>query len=159
MGKQPTQAQRAEYARLRVFIQTAFESGVFGDVTDLPADAHPAAVLDRLWARSPAKALKGLRAAASDVVDATQDWDDVLLGVLEARLAAAGAPSLAAMRDRRVRQIFEVLRRGGIKTEEEARLLLAVVGDTADRVLDAPATELANALLGQYEGRRRPSEG
>src|SRR5688572_19894310 len=101
MRKPPTPAQQAEYTRLRAFVETAFESGVFGDLAGLRADAHPSAALDSLWAcSSPALALKGLRSSVSDVVEATQDWGDAAVAALESRLAAAGAPSLAAMRSR-----------------------------------------------------------
>jgi len=91
MAKQPTQAQTAEFLRLRAFFQTVFE--VLWSGIDMPLDHHPGVVADRLWAASPANALKGARAAASDMVEATQDFEGDALAALEARLAAAGAAS------------------------------------------------------------------
>ena len=157
MPKRARQAQEAEYSRLRTFVQVVLEESLSG-VEGLPKDAYPSVVADRLWASSPALALKGLRMAASDMVEATQDLNGASLEALEARLLAAGAPSLASFRSQRVGQIFEILGRGKLETDDEARLLQAVLSDTAERILDAGSQQLASELLDGYERRRRLTE-
>ena len=114
----------------------------------------PAAVADRMWSTSPSTALKGLRQAAADVVEMYQDIKGDELAALERRFAAAGAPSLAAMRSRRVVDIFRILERAEIRSDDEWRLLNAVVSDVADRILDEPGRAVASRLLGEYEASK-----
>jgi hypothetical protein len=73
MSKTPSSAQQLEFVRLRAFITVGFEH-VFA-TRSLSPDHYPAAVADRIWAQSPALALRGLREAASDVVEMLQDLD------------------------------------------------------------------------------------
>jgi hypothetical protein len=96
MRKPPTAAQQLEFARLRAFVRVGFEDAV-SSLPISPED-HPAAVADRIWAESPALALRGLREAASDVVEMLQDLRGPQEAAFEARLAAAGAPALSEMR-------------------------------------------------------------
>ena len=75
-------------------------------------EQHPAAVVDRLWREvSPATALKGLRQAATDLVEMLQDREGDAVVAFKKRLVAAGAPSLAEMRAGRVRNVFHALNR------------------------------------------------
>ena len=76
------------------------------------------------------------------------------LAALEQRFAAAGAPSLAAMRSRRVVDIFRILTRAKIRSDDEWRLLNAVVSDTADRILDESNRAVAQRLLREYEASK-----
>ena len=73
------------------------------------------------------------------------------LAALEQRFAAAGAPSLAAMRSRRVVDIFRILTRAKIRSDDEWRLLNAVASDVADGILDDANRPLAERLLREYE--------
>ena len=100
MKKNPTNAQRLEFEKLRAFVVVGFENVLRS--FSLPPERHPAAVADQMWASSPVTALKGLRQAASDVVEMLQDLAGDDLAVMETRLAQANAPSLAGMRRRRV---------------------------------------------------------
>jgi hypothetical protein len=152
MKKDPTTAQRLEFEKLRAFVSVGFE-----DVCRSSAIAPehlPAAVADRMWSTSPATALKGLRQAAADVVEMFQDFEGADLLTLEGRLAAAGAPSLAAMRSRRVAEIFRILNEAQIRGDEEWRLLNAVVSDTDDRILDDLHRAVAQRLLQEYEASK-----
>ena len=74
MPRQQTPVQKSEFQRLRTFVGVLAET-VFGDLSGLPPEAHPLAAADRLWKQSPSQALEGLRAAAFDMVEATQDLD------------------------------------------------------------------------------------
>src|SRR5688572_32606158 len=135
MPKPPAPVQRAEFERLTVFVQTIFKARLSATVS-IPAEDQPAAVAARLWTASPAKALQGLRAAPSDMVEMTQDLKATPLAELEASLAASGAPSLASLRGRRLRSVFQILHRGRIRNDDEWRLLNTVVSDVDDRTLD-----------------------
>ena len=139
MKKPPTTTQRLEFEKLRAFVSVGFQDGL--------------AVADRMWSESPSAALKGIRQAAADVVEMFQDVQGDDLVALEQRFAAAGAPSLAAMRSRRVADIFRVLNRAEIRTDDEWRLVNAVVSDTADRILDEPSRAIAHRLLADYEAK------
>lgn len=70
-----------------------------------PGDDHPAAVADRMWAESPARALRGLREAALDVVELLRDVHGSQLSAFDARFANAGAPTLSDMRSRSWRNL------------------------------------------------------
>lgn len=98
MGKSPTVEQQQEFARLRAFVAAVFDD-VLASQPHQP-EHHPGAVADRMWARSPALAVRGIRAAASDCVEMLQDLDGPELAAFEARLSAAGAPALSEMRNR-----------------------------------------------------------
>lgn len=104
-----------------------------------------------MWRESPSAALKGLRQAAADVVEMFQDVEGDDLVALERRLATAGAPSLAAMRERWVGEIFRILNRAAINDEDEWRLMNAVVSDVDDRILDETSRAIAQRLLYEYE--------
>lgn len=154
MPKKPTPGEQLEFAQLRAFVATSFEdcAGM-----SLPAETAPAAVADRMWARSPGLALRGLRAAAADAVEMLKDLEGPGLAAFEARLAQAGAPSFSAMRDRSRNDIFRILHRGRIQNDEECRRIIGVLSDVDDSVLDRPMRELANRLLYEYE-QRSPSQ-
>jgi hypothetical protein len=153
MRRNPTPSQQLEFARLRAFVATGFED--VASTLSLPPEHHPAVVADKFWAESPGAALRGLRAAAADVVEMLQDLNGPALAAVELRLAQAGAPSLSAMRDQYVNGIFRILNRGQIRSDEESRLINAVLSDVDDRILDDSTRELANNLLGDYEKRAR----
>ena len=149
MKKSPTAGQRLEFETLRAFVTVGFEDTL--GASGLPPEHHPSAVADRMWSESPTIALKGLRQAAADVVEMFQDIKGDDLAALEQRFAVAGAPSLAAMRSRRVVDIFRILNRAEIRSDDEWRLLNAVVSDVEDRILDNTSRALAGRLLREYE--------
>ena len=80
------------------------------------------------------------------------------LAALEQRLAAAGAPSLGAMRARRVGDVFRILNRQAIRDDDEWRLLNAIVSDLADRTLDDRSRTLAHRLLEEYEVGKKAAD-
>ena len=153
MKKQPTSSQQLEFARLRAFVVAGYEHAL----SDLPAmaETHPGAVADKMWEEDHRRALRGLREAAAEVVELMQDLDDAQLATFEQRLKQAGAPSLSAMREGQVADVFGILHRGTIRNDDEWRLTNAAVTDVADSLLDAPARELASRLLKDYEARDR----
>ena len=152
MKNRPTTTQRLEFEKLRAFVAVGFAD--MCDASGIAPEHRPVAVVDRMWSSSPSTALKGLRQAAADVVEMYQDIKDDDLAALEQRFAAAGAPSLAAMRARRVVDIFRILNRAAIRSDDEWRLLNAVVSDTADRILDESNRAVAQRLLREYEASK-----
>jgi hypothetical protein len=151
VSKALSPAQQAEFDRLRSFLGAAFDAlmpaGTF------PAEVHPIRVLDRTAQQYPSRALRGLRAAVDDMVEATQNTGIGDLAILEARLAEAGAPSLESMRRRRSQTIFAILDRGTIKDDDEWRIIEGAIANQEERVLTGAAREIANELLGRYEGQ------
>jgi hypothetical protein len=149
-------SQRLEFARLRAFVVAGYEH-VLSDLPAMP-ETHPGAVADRMWEEGPGPALRGLREAAADVVELMQDLDDAQLAAFELRLKQAGAPSLSAMREGRVGNLFGILHRGTIRDDDEWRLTNAALSDVTDSLLDAPARELAGHLVNDYEARDRTTD-
>ena len=136
---------------MRAFITVGFEHVIA--TLPLSPDQHPAAAADRIWAQSPALALRGLREAASDVVEMLQDLHGPQLAAFDARLAKAGAPTLSDMRSRTAENVFKILIRSQIRNDDEWRLLNGVLSNVNDRLLDEPTRELANRILSAYEHR------
>jgi hypothetical protein len=96
MRKPPTADQALEFAQLRAFVRVGFEDAIAS--LPLSPEDHPVAVADRMWAESSALALRGLREAASDVIEMLQDLRGTQLAAFDARLAKAGGPTLSEMR-------------------------------------------------------------
>ena len=142
---------------MRAFITVGLEHVIA--TLPLSPDHHPAAVADGIWAQSPALALRGLREAASDVVEMLQDLQGPQLAAFDARLAKAGAPTLSDMRSRMAENVFQILVRGQIRNDDEWRLLNGVLSNVNDRLLDEPTRDLANRILGSYEAARRGGGG
>jgi hypothetical protein len=153
VGTPPTSAERLEFTRLRAFVVAAYEHVLTG----LPAlpETHPGEAADKMWAEGPGPALSSLREAAADVVEMMQELDEPQVEAFEQQLARAGAPSLAGMRQGRVRELFAILHRGTIRDDDEWRIVTAAVADATNRVVDAPTRELADTLLHAYEVRAR----
>ena len=141
--------QQLEFDKLRAFVAVGFD--YVYDSTPIAPEHHPAAVADGMWAASPGTALRGLRAAAADVVEMLQDLKGDDLIAFEKRLAENDAPSLAAMRAQRVGDVFRILSRAAIRDDDEWRIVNAVVNDMSDHSLDEASRALAQRLLGEYE--------
>jgi hypothetical protein len=153
MGKSLTSAQQAEYDRLKAFLAVACDER-FGSPNDSP-EVHPLAVLDRLQGGSAAGALRGLREAVRDMIEAYKDAPDVERERLEVRLAASGAPSLRSVQRERSRSIFAIMERGEIRSDDEWRMISGALSDVTDRLLSGASRDAANALIASYESSRR----
>jgi len=97
--------------------------------------------------------LPGLRAASSDMIECTQDFDGGMLAQLEERLASQNLPSLALMRSRQGRLIAEIVARGEIRSEDECRLILSVLSDVDSLILSGTNREIAEQLVADFNGR------
>jgi len=96
MRKPPTADQQLEFTQLKAFVTVGFEDAVA--TLPLSPEDYPAAVADRMWVESPTLALRGLREAASDVIEMLRDLQGPRLAAFDARLAKAGATTLSDMR-------------------------------------------------------------
>jgi hypothetical protein len=84
-----------------------------------------------------------------------QDLQGPQVAAFDARLAKAGAPTLSDMRSRMAENVFQILIRGQIRSDDEWCLLNGVLSNVNDRLLNEPTRELANRILGSYEAAQR----
>jgi hypothetical protein len=95
----------------------------------------------------------GLRMAAGDMVEWCQDLAGEPLARLDAMLAAAGLPTLTAMRNSEYRDSLSILARNKVSNEREWHVLSRFVVDTADGLLSAAERRQAERLVGEYRRR------
>ena len=121
------------------------------------------AVIDHLGWGVPSEALeplrstrsvRGLRDAARDMVEMCQDLGPDQVAALDTRLARVGLPTLTLMRDRRYRELLEVLSRGRIRSDEEFRLVNGFVSELDTPDLSLSARHAAEALMRAFEFER-----
>src|SRR5262245_40206246 len=148
MGKPLTNAQQAEYERLKAFLAVALER--FVSPSESPEE-HPLAALGRLEMRSPAGALRGLREAVRDMIDMYELAPEVERERLDVRLTARGAPSLRSVQQGRSRAILAIVERGEIRSDDEWRLISGALSDMTDRLLSGVSRDAANAMVARYE--------
>ena len=101
--------------------------------------------LDRIAAKSPANARKGLAMAVGDIIEMTSDWPKERVDALEHRLRDKDLPTLSEIRARFSKDVARIVRRGHIRNEVEyyaVRNAADFLGDGQERVWD---------LIAQYE--------
>jgi hypothetical protein len=113
----------------------------------LTDEIDPSRQLERLVRRAPRAALRGLREAVDDLMEATQDLKGDQLEELDSALQAAGAPTVTDLHRRRTRRVLEVLRAGEVASDQEYRLLAAVLSDVDSPMLSPSDRRLAETLL------------
>jgi len=70
------------------------------------------------------------------------------------RMAAAGLPTLTAMRERVWQTVSKVLKRGKCRTDAEYYLVIERINDVGDLTLSTEERERLEQILRQYETRR-----
>ena len=100
-------------------------------------ETDPRRIIDRFAAVSRVRALKGLRDAANDLVEMTKDLQGSELKALNDVLTEAGTGTITHFRKRRMRRLFEILRRRRVDTAEEYRMLSAELSDTESPLLSS----------------------
>jgi len=128
-----------EKEQLRGFILTVL------DYVELPV---PESALDPI---RKSNQLRGLRAAATDMVEMCQDVDLQQVTKLDRRLLEQGLPSLSEMRDQSLRLFRSILSRNQIKTDDEWRLVESYISDVDSDTLTERDREHASSLLTDYE--------
>ncbi|KFL35704.1 hypothetical protein [Arenimonas donghaensis] len=137
-----------EYAELNAFVDMyATHFMKIG-----PADPmHPTNVGRHMVATlGKSKALVGLRQAASDAVEALQDFDHQQVEVLDSALKRAGIVTLTELRRRHSRKYKSILKRGSVRNEAEYYLIAAVMNDCSDS-LDSQEIDRLNSILSNFE--------
>ena len=121
---------------------------------DLPADKQPMAVLEAMEKSAPGNALKGLKMALNDMVEATLSWPHEKVVEVDRRFAAAGLLTLSELRQRYSRVYAKVLKRGKVNNMEEYYLVKGVLDGAS---LDSEESEKLTRILTSFENQN-PSE-
>ena len=100
------------------------------------------------WLKSP---IAGVRQAANDMLEATEDIKDKELNRLDKLLSEKGLPTLSRMRAKGYKKVIQLLSRNTLNNEEEWRLLRAFV---ETRLLEKAESEQAQSLMSKYEFKR-----
>lgn len=104
---------------------------------------------DALTSISASTSLPGVRQAASDVVEWSQDIRGESLARLDAALAELSLPTVTLMRSKANRRFTRILVRGRIRSEDEYRLVNARAADMARELADSDRA-LAERLLAAF---------
>ena len=97
------------------------------------------------------QSIRGLREAASDMVEWCQDLSPELVAELDQDLSDAGLPSLSAMRDHRYRSLIGILARRRIPSESDYRLLAGYIADVDDPALSTADRDRAERMLSEFQ--------
>ena len=108
---------RQNYEQMRAWLARVVRETVPTEL--LTADNNPVSCLDRLAARSPAKARSGLAMAIGETVEASDAWPRDRVEAIDVELVRKGLPSLTAVRLQFSKVINRVVGRGSIKNDVE----------------------------------------
>ena len=97
------------------------------------------------------QSLRGLREAASDMVEWCQDLTPEMVAELDQGLSGVGLPSLSAMRDHRYRSLIGILARKRISSESDYRLLAGWLADVGDPLLSTVDRDRAERMLAEFQ--------
>jgi hypothetical protein len=118
----------------------------------LQDEIDPRRQLDRFAQQSPKMALKGLRQAINDLLEMTRDFHGAQLEELDRLLGDAGAPTISELRLAYARKVFQILRAGVVTSDEDYRLLAAVLSDVDNPLLSTENRDYAERILASYSG-------
>ncbi|UPG96612.1 hypothetical protein [Luteibacter aegosomatissinici] len=134
------------YESLKLFFRIYVDTEL--DLGGLPDEHRPMYVLAEMEKKAPARAREGLRIALGDVMEDLEHASPDQLARLSVRLAAEGAPSIAAVRAMMSKKVAAVLKRGVIANETEFYLLRNVL--EAPGIPDDERGKIAD-MLDQFE--------
>jgi hypothetical protein len=129
----------SEKERLRGFVLTIVE------FIGLPVD-EPA--LEPIRACNN---LRGLRMAATDMIDSCQDLTSQQVKQLDQLLVTSGFPTLSEMRDRSLQRLRRILSNRRVATVDERRFLESYLSDVDSDVVTEEDRALANRILAEYD--------
>lgn len=138
-----------DYDELKMFYRVVVPE-VF-DPRFIEGNADPVQVLDRMEQSSPALARKALRVGVSDAMTKLNDESPEVLASLSAKLAEAGAPSIAMIRAYLSKKWAAIVKRGSIETDEQFYLVRELVDDPGLTSMDR---DRLNHMLDVYEAKR-----
>jgi len=136
-----------QYSQQKAFLGYFAEH--FMNVSIVPVDSRPIAVLNRQEQQSMALAKRGLKMAINDCISMTEGLRGEELAAIDAKLRAAGIVTLSALRLEYSKKLKKISERGFIKTRVEFYLVKEVVDGNSD---NADRTELLRlaAMLEAY---------
>jgi len=138
----------SQYSQQKAFLGYFAEH--FMNVSMVPIDSRPIAVLNRQEQQSMALARRGLKMAINDCVSMSEGLRGDELAAVDAQLRAAGIVTLSALRLEYSKKLRKIAERGVIKTEVEFYLVKEVVDGNSDNADRAELLRLA-AMLEAYE--------
>ena len=97
------------------------------------------------WLSSP---IKGVRQAANDMVEMTQDIKDKELEIIDIKLNYLGLPTLTILRQEEYKRLIKILSKGKLKNEDEWRVLRSF---TENDDIDESQKIYIQKLLDEYE--------
>ena len=104
------------------------------------------------------KSVAGLREAVRDCVEMLQDLDGDELRRFDQKLLAASLPTLTQMRDRRFRDLQQILGRGEVRNEEEHRLVESFLADVGSQGLSETDRATAESVLRKLWRAKAPRD-
>jgi hypothetical protein len=105
------------YRRQKVFL--AFYNATYRDMSGLPAELRPDALLGKTEQEDPKRAIANLRMMINGIVAQTYQWSASPIGRFERELSENGIISLAALRDRFQEEYKAIVKRGELRDHVE----------------------------------------
>jgi hypothetical protein len=141
--------REAEFCSLLAYI-SFFATNVWQISPD--ADIHPAHTINQIvgtYGRS--NALAGLRQAANDTVEETNNWNAQARAILDDALKDAGVITLSEVSRRYAAGYKRILKRGQIKNETEYHLVNGILIDQTSQISSEERARVQK-LVDAYEG-------
>ena len=118
--------------------------------TNLPPEARPIAVLERLEKMGMTVAGRGLRQAINDCVEESLHFDPKEVERLDSELRERGIVTLSELRRRYSKAYARIKKQGRIKNDSEYYLIRNVLDDPTEKTAEERA--LLAKLAFDYEG-------
>jgi hypothetical protein len=141
-------AAGSEYATMKAFF--LFYSDRRVDPANLPPEARPIAVLERLEKMGMTVAVRGLRQAINDCVEESLHFDPKEVERLDSELRERGIVTLSELRRRYSKAYAGIMKQGRIKNDGEYYLIRNVLDDPTEKTTEERA--LLAKLAFDYEG-------
>jgi hypothetical protein len=136
-----------EYATMKAFL--SFYADRYFKLEGLPPELRPIACLEVLEKKGIKTALRGLRMAINDCVEASFRFDRAEVAKLDSELRKLGIVTLSELRMRYSKAYARIKKRGQIKTEDEYYLVRNVLDDPTVKISEE--RELLEKMISEYE--------
>ena len=137
-----------QYATMKAFL--AFYADRYFDLETLPPEKRPIACLEVVEKRGMKTALRGLRMAINDCVEASLHFDHAEVTKLDSELRKRGIVTLSELRMRYSKGYARIKKRGRIKNDDEYYLVRNVLDDPTEKAPDE--RQLLERMIFAYEG-------
>jgi hypothetical protein len=137
-----------EYATMKAFL--SFYADRYSNLETIPPEMRPIACLEMLEKKGIKTALRGLRMAINDCVEASFRFDHAEVENLDSELRKLGIVTLSELRKRYSKGYAKIKKRGQIKNETEYYLVRNVLDDPTEKTPDE--RQLLEKIISEYEG-------